>query len=163
MDLLGRLINEMLDVTRIHSGNLELYREPFDLRQLVEEVVSGLRLSAPEFAISVHTTNTSAKQEPGISNRQSAPDSSLPVIINADRQRLEQVLTNLVHNAIKYSGDSRKIEVSVAASLAGGEAIIAVRDFGIGVPAQQQSRVFERFFRASNVPAAYLSGLGLGL
>ena len=139
---LTRLINDLLDVSRMESGALTFYYEPFDLRRLVHEVVNNLELTAPDFTITEHLP-------------------TIPTPVNADRQRLEQVVTNLVQNAIKYSGAGRRIEVTM--THAGGEVITAVRDSGVGIPAEQQARVFERFFRGSNVSSRHYSGLGLGL
>jgi signal transduction histidine kinase len=84
-----------------------------------------------------------------------------PVMVGADRQRIEQVLTNLVQNAIKYSSDTKRIEI--ACRVEGDEVVTSVHDYGVGIPAAQQSRVFQRFFRASNVSTSNYSGLGLGL
>jgi len=92
---------------------------------------------------------------------------SEPLMVNADHQRIEQVVSNLLENGIKYtsktSPDSQKIEISIARN--NGEVVTAVRDHGVGIPAEQQSQVFSRFFRASNVATSYYSypGMGLGL
>ncbi|MDQ5823556.1 MAG: PAS domain S-box protein [Chloroflexota bacterium] len=137
-----RLVNEMLDVSRMESQTLTFDLEHFDLRTVVEEVASNQALVSPEFELDLQL-----------------PDQ--PLMVGADRQRIEQVLTNLVQNAIKYSGDKKHIEV--AAWQEGGEVIGSVRDYGVGIPATQQSRVFQRFFRASNVSTSNYSGLGLGL
>lgn len=137
-----RLVNEMLDVSRMETQTLTLNQEIFDIRDVITEVVSNQALVTPEFEIDI--------QIPGESSR-----------LNGDRQRIEQVLTNLVQNAVKYSGDSRRIEV--VAEKQDGEIVVSVRDYGVGIPASQQSRVFQRFFRASNVSTSNYSGLGLGL
>ena len=138
---LTRLVNELLDVSRMESGELEFDLQEFDLVELVREVVGSLELTAPEFAFNLHLPAD-------------------PVMVHADRHRIEQVITNLVQNAVKYSGDSRKIDVSVLVD--GEEAVIGVRDYGVGIPATQQPHIFERFYRASNV-RTHRSGLGLGL
>src|SRR5204863_9858450 len=91
---------------------------------------SGFKMTAPDFAIEYEL--------PGE-----------PITINADRQRIEQVLVNLVNNAIKYSGGTRKVELTVTEGGAGPT--VSVRDHGVGIPAAQQGQVFSRFFRASNV------------
>jgi signal transduction histidine kinase len=137
-----RLVNEMLDVSRMESQTLTLNLEQFDLREVVEEVASNQALISPEFELDLQL-----------------PEG--PLVVEADRQRLEQVLTNLVQNAVKYSGERKHIEV--AAWVEGQEVIASVRDYGVGIPAAQQSRVFQRFFRASNVSTSNYSGLGLGL
>ncbi len=139
---LTRLINELLDVSRTQNNTLSLYAEPFDLRRLVHEVVTNLQLTAPDFTLDLNLPTQ-------------------PTLINADAQRIEQVVVNLVQNAIKYSGESQQVEVSVAVE--GHEVITTVRDLGVGIPLDQQLRVFNRFFRASNVSSRHYSGLGLGL
>ena len=137
-----RLVNEMLDVSRMESQTLTLNMEHFDMRQVIEEVASNQELVSPEFGVDLQLPEE-------------------PLEVGADRQRIEQVLTNLVQNAIKYSGSSKRIEV--AAWREDGEVVVSVRDYGVGIPATQQSRVFQRFFRASNVSTSNYSGLGLGL
>jgi signal transduction histidine kinase len=141
-DLLTELINEMLDVSRIERGVLPLRLEQFDLTRLLQEVASGFKMTAPDFAIECEL--------PGE-----------PITINADRQRIEQVLVNLVNNAIKYSGGTRKVQLNVTDGAAGPT--VLVRDPGVGIPAAQQGQVSSRFFRASNVSTPRYSGLGLGL
>ncbi len=141
-DRLNRLINELLDVSSMETEPLALEREPVDLGDLVRDAVSSLELIAPAFTLALDLPPA-------------------PIPIHADRQRVEQVLMNLVQNAIKYSGDSRRVEIGVRA--ADGEAVTAIRDFGLGIPVDQQEQVFERFFRARNVPSYHYSGLGLGL
>jgi signal transduction histidine kinase len=141
-DLLTRLVNEMLDVSRIQSGTLPLEMESFDLGQLIKEVTAGAALTQPDFIFALDLPPT-------------------PIEVHADRQRIEQVLTNLIQNAIKYSGASRRVEIALKAQ--DNQVTTSVRDFGIGIPAGQQSQLFDRFFRASNVKSTQQSGLGLGL
>jgi signal transduction histidine kinase len=147
-DQLTRLVNEMLDVSRIEHRMLSLNCDDFDLIELVKNVVASTELLAGDFTFQLDM-----------------PDD--PVIVQADRQRIEQVVTNLIENGMKYtnraSSGERKIEVSVTSR--DGEVVTAVRDHGVGIPAEQQSQVFNRFFRASNVVSAYHTypGMGLGL
>jgi PAS domain S-box-containing protein len=140
-DRLTRLINELLDVTRVQAGALPLNKSRFDLGHAVREIARDLHLTAPDFTIPVDL----------------APDDT-PVF--ADRHRVEQVILNLVQNAIKYSGDSRRVDIQMTRRAA--EAVVMVRDYGEGIPAEQQAQVFDRFFRASNVRDRQ-GGLGLGL
>jgi PAS domain S-box-containing protein len=142
VNYLSQLVSDMLDVTGMEQGELPLQREPFDLALLVDEVVSTLSLTVPDFDITFDRA-------------------AVPVLVHADRQRIEQVVINLINNAVKYSGDSRKLRVKVETER--GEAITSVRDYGVGIPADEQSQVFERFFRGTNANMAYISGLGLGL
>lgn len=143
---LTRLINELLDVTHTGAGMLAMEMEPLDLREPIEAVVRNIELTAPDFTFELDLP-------------------PVPTTVRGDRQRLEQVLTNLVHNAVKYSGDERKVEVtaSIREDDSGPEVVVAVRDNGVGVPAEQQPHVFERFFRGRNVDIRHYDGLGLGL
>jgi signal transduction histidine kinase len=147
-DVLARLIDEMLDVSRIENNMLSLDCQSFDLVDLVKQIVSSMELVATDFDFHL-----------------SAP--SHPVTVNADRQRIEQVITNLLENGIKYTGKGSPAEqeIDITVTTQDGEVITAVRDHGVGIPAEQQSQVFSRFFRASNVATSYYSypGMGLGL
>ena len=86
-----------------------------------------------------------------------------PIVVMADRQRTEQVLSNLLDNAVKYSGESRRVVVSASIGPSGSEAVVAVRDLGIGIVADQQAKIFERFYRGASAGANSRSGLGVGL
>jgi PAS domain S-box-containing protein len=140
-DRLSRLIGDLLDVSRMQSGPLALERVRLDLREPLRDVAGGLELASEGFRIEL-----------------SLPDE--PLWVRADRTRMEQVVGNLLDNAMRYSGDSRVIEL--AARHEGSEAVVSVRDHGMGIPAEQQAHIFDQFFRASNV-REQVSGLGLGL
>jgi PAS domain S-box-containing protein len=136
-----RLINELLDLSRLQAGKLQLERVETELGSLVKTVVedfSGLG-SGHGFEL----------------------DLPQPVSVRGDRDRLEQVLVNLVQNAIKYSprGGVVKISVGVVAR----EAKVTVEDTGIGIPEDEQPQIFKRFFRARNAETKHFGGLGLGL
>ncbi|MFO7178060.1 MAG: ATP-binding protein [Pseudomonadota bacterium] len=137
---LDRLVSELLNVTRIASGRLELQKEPVDLVALVASVVERF---APQIA-ATHSPVTI--QAPG------------SVVGNWDGMRVDQVVTNLLGNALKY-GAGKPIEVGVFAI--DGRARLVVRDHGIGIPPEHQARIFERFQRA--VSDRHYGGLGLGL
>lgn len=130
----------LLDVSRITSGRLALHREPLDLVALMGEIVSRFR-------------GHDSKSAPVIEFQ------SVPSIIGEwDASRIDQVASNLIVNAISY-GKGKPVHVSVDA--AHDAARIIVRDEGIGIAADQKTRIFERFERA--VPSSHYSGLGLGL
>ena len=133
---LGRLVSDLLDVSRITAGKLTLHRERLDLAEVAREVVERYA------GISRSRIALQTRSAPG----------------NWDRARLEQVATNLLANAIKY-GEGKPIEVVVA--LEDGAALLAVRDRGIGIAAQDADRIFGRFERATS--ATSYGGLGLGL
>lgn len=141
IDHLTQLATTLLDVSKMQSDTFLVDKNKFDLTWLARDLVSGLELTAPGFKISVDIPTS-------------------PVMVDADRLRIEQVLTNLVNNAIKYSGKSRKAEIHMIPS--GDEVITSVRDFGIGIPANKQARIFERFFQAGDI-SSHHSGMGLGL
>jgi signal transduction histidine kinase len=140
VDRLCRLVDQLLDVSRITAGRVELQLEWGDLRPLVQEAASRLSDEAEGNGCKVSV---------------SAP---APVIAEFDPLRIEQVVANLVTNAIKY-GRGKPIELSV--SQADGKARLRVRDHGIGVPSGEEGRIFDRFTRA--VSLREYGGLGLGL
>jgi signal transduction histidine kinase len=137
---LGRLIDRLLDVSRLRAGRFELDLEPIDLAALAGAVVEQSAAALAEARCPLTLSATA------------------PVTGHWDRQRLEQVITNLLANAIKY-GAGAPIEVTVTASDTHGE--ISVRDHGIGIEPAHQARVFAQFERA--VSKKQFSGLGLGL
>jgi PAS domain S-box-containing protein len=139
---MARLIEELLDVGRLQSGRIQIDHEPFDLSELVRESVQSTQYTYPECSLEVHT------------------DSSVQVV--ADRDRIGQVLTNLLDNAVKYSASDCRIVVRLTASRNRGTATIEVRDHGVGFDPEDASRLFERFSRLG--PLAHHSrGMGLGL
>jgi signal transduction histidine kinase len=137
---LERLINELLDVSRIAAGKLPLVPEEFDLSALAREVIDRFQQEA-------HAAGCALEVE-----------AEMPVVGYWDRMRLDQVLTNLLTNAMKY-GRGHPIEVSIEGEPA--RARIVVADHGIGIAPEHQARIFERFERAAS-PREF-GGLGLGL
>lgn len=138
---LESLIKDLLDVSKIQSGQLQLNFQLFNIDELLDETISSFQL--------VSSTHQIIRKD-RLDNE----------MIFADRQRIEQVLVNLLSNAIKYSpGES---EVLVNAKKEDNQLIIKVRDFGIGVPPEEQANIFERFYRTKGL-AIHISGFGLGL
>lgn len=137
---LTRLIDDMLDISRIHSGKLSLQRTRFDLAEMAEEVVERTR---PQFDAAGVAVTTALDRG---------------VLGDWDRFRMEQVLTNLLSNAIKY-GNKRPVTVEV--SRKDGQAFLQVSDGGHGIDPVDQNRIFDRFERVGDPDSA--SGLGLGL
>ncbi|XXR90306.1 AAA family ATPase [Sorangium sp. So ce406] len=137
---LVRLIDDLLDVSQLHTGRLELHVEPVDLAEAVGDVVE--RLGA---RIAQSGSTVSVRAEPS-------------VVGSWDRSRLEQVISNLLDNALKF-GAGAPIEIAVARR--NGTAELVVQDHGIGIPAERLPHVFERFERA--VSSRHFGGLGLGL
>ncbi|MCJ8155416.1 PAS domain-containing protein [Chryseobacterium sp. SSA4.19] len=140
IDRLTELINELLDVTKIQKGQMPLNESYFDFDQLVDEVVEEQQMtSRHKMIVSKSSTGT----------------------VFADRHRISQVMANLISNAIKYSPDADEVHIST--SLEGDQAKFCVRDFGIGIPADKQSKVFDQYYRISESKEHTFPGLGLGL
>jgi PAS domain S-box-containing protein len=139
---LNRMVDALLDVSRLESGQLSLDRAPLDLRTLVQQVVAEVLPT-----LTNHTITCQASE--GV------------LVVNGDALRLEQVLQNLIQNAVKYSPGGAKVHVQVAQQDA--VASVSVTDQGIGIPQEALSRVFGRFYRASNVDEHHISGMGIGL
>lgn len=140
VDRLTRLVVQMLDVSRITGGGLQLTPVPLDLRDLVRDVVDRFELEIARRQVSVTV------------------DAPGPVHGTWDAARVEQVVTNLLSNALKY-GAGRPIEISVHGEPA--RALLVVRDHGVGIPEDEQDKIFGPFARATT--ARYHPGLGLGL
>ncbi|MFP5288400.1 MAG: ATP-binding protein, partial [Thermoanaerobaculia bacterium] len=141
---LVRLVDDLLDVSRITRGKIELRLEPVDLRDAVRGAVEMTRpiVEGKEHALRVEL-----------------PPEPLPV--HADPTRLEQVLGNLVRNAAKYTEPGGRIEVSAWSE--GGEAVARVRDNGIGIPPELLPRIFDLFIQGEQSLDRSGGGLGIGL
>jgi signal transduction histidine kinase len=140
VDRMARLVSNLLDVSRIMAGRVALERESVELVELVREV---LERADPEVQRGRYQVSFEATP---------------PLFGRWDRLRIEQVVTNLVSNALKY-GEGKPVELCVQRK--DGEALLEVRDHGIGVAPDQQERIFGRFERA--VSARSYGGMGLGL
>ncbi|HXH29267.1 MAG TPA: PAS domain-containing sensor histidine kinase [Bacteriovoracaceae bacterium] len=140
IDRISRLIDDMLDVSRINTGKLTMEFERFDLCSLAEEVLSRYRDQFDSLGLKVSLVCCD------------------PVEGYWDRFRIEQAIANLLMNAMKYGGGN-PVEISVG--LKSGRAILMVRDQGIGIAKENMERIFKRFERA--VAPSEISGLGLGL
>lgn len=141
---LVELTEDLLDVTRLQAGRLSLHLEPTDLVALARRVVVRLQVTTQRHPITVHSL-------------------SQYVVANVDVHRFEQVLTNLINNAIKYSPEGGEIDILVREDSSIEEAVLSVQDHGIGIPVQQQARIFSRFMRAENARVREIGGTGLGL
>jgi signal transduction histidine kinase len=141
---LDTLINELLDVSRITVGRLDLELTEFDLSGLVREVIARFQ---QELEWGGHTVTLElGRPEDRIMGRW-------------DRLRLDQVICNLLSNAMKYGGDRKLIQIAVAATDTSVE--VSIRDHGLGISPEDQGRIFERFERLISV--RHFGGFGLGL
>jgi two-component system phosphate regulon sensor histidine kinase PhoR len=141
---LQRLVEDLLDLSRIEARELRLSVEPVELAEFVPRVLELLRERAAKKRITL-----SANVDPGV------PPAKL------DRRATEQILTNLVENAIKYSPDGARVVVS--AKVQGGAIRVAVSDTGPGIAERHLPRLFERFYRVDTGRSRELGGTGLGL
>lgn len=138
------LINDLLDLSRIEAGIIEVRHEPVRLAEVIATVMQQLDNLAQEKSI---TLNTDIPHD-------------LPAL-NGDGERLGQVFTNLVHNAIKFTPE--KGTVTVRAIAAGGECVVRVSDTGIGISPQDLPRIFDKFYQVDSSSTRHQSGTGLGL
>jgi len=141
---LVELTEDLLDVTRLQAGRLELHLEPTDLVALVQRIVIRFRVTTENHVIDVHAT-------------------AEHVVSIVDPRRIEQVLSNLINNAIKYSPGGGHILVKLSEDISTSSALLSVQDQGIGISASQQGRIFGRFMRADNARSNNIGGTGLGL
>ena len=137
---LERLIRDLLDVSKIQSGQLQLEMKEFNMHDLLKETVNAVQMvSAPRIILEDKLKNE---------------------IVYGDRQRIEQVLLNLLSNAIKYSPGENMVIID--SEKTDKELLIKIRDFGIGITKEEQTNIFERFYRSKNT-SVHISGFGLGL
>ncbi len=141
---LVRLVDDLLDVSRITRGKVELRRERIDLREAVRHAAETLR---PVVAAKNHELRVSLPPE--------------PLLLDADVTRLEQVIGNLLRNAAKYTDAGGRIDVE--ARSAGGEAVVLVRDNGMGISPELLPRIFDLFTQGEQGLDRTGAGLGIGL
>ena len=141
IDKLAKLISDLIDVTKMEAGKLELHQTEFDLTSLTDEIIEEMQRTTVRHAIS--------------------REGSLDKPVRADRDRIGQVLMNLLSNAIKYSPHADRVVVRLSSE--NGQAIVQVQDFGVGIPREKQEQIFQRFYRVGGKRLETISGLGLGL
>lgn len=139
LEKLTNLINDLLDVSKIQAGKLQLRMEEFEFGQFMKETIETYRRS--------------------ISSHRIRLDLQGSYMIAADKIRLEQVMANLINNAVKYSPDADAIDIYVKEQ--GNEIAVSVKDYGLGISKENLQNIFSRFYWADNVHR--ISGLGLGL
>lgn len=140
---LARLVDSLLDLSRMQQGKYNVQHEPLDLAHFVTEVVDRFRVTLTD----KHELSLSGTNE--------------PLWISGDDLALEQVLHNLLHNSVKYSPTGGQIRVAVEST--GDEIHVHVEDQGIGIPPRDQTFLFEQFYRAGNIDSMKISGFGVGL
>ena len=144
VDFLHRLVDDLLDVTRISAGKVQLELAVIDLRDVVAKAVETARPLITQRA-----------------HRLLMQVLPVPIVIHADADRLEQVFINLLTNAGKYTPEGGRIEVRVTREQ--DEAIVHVTDNGIGIPKEMQPHIFDLFTQVQSTAALSKEGLGIGL
>ncbi len=141
---LASIINDLLSLSELEQHDAGISKTDFDLRELINEVVAGFahRLDAKHQVLRIDSQGSDFR-------------------IAGDRDRIEQVLVNLIDNAVKYTNDNGRITVGITDK--GDAAAITVEDNGIGIPKEDIGRVFERFYRVDKARSRELGGTGLGL
>ena len=140
---LDNLVNDLLSLSHLESKEIALKKTNFNLRQLIDGVISG-------FSSQLKKKNIEIKN-----------DLPADILINADSNRIEQVVTNLIDNAIKFNKEKGFIRIFDEES--DGKVKITVEDSGIGIPEKDIPRIFERFYRVDKARSRQLGGTGLGL
>lgn len=141
IEKLSSLVDQLLDVSKIQSGNIQLMKEEFSFPVLIKKTIEMIKEISPNHSVAFINNGVSK--------------------VIADRGRIEQVLINLITNAVKYSPDSKRIKIT--ARRKNGEVIIVVKDTGIGIEEKHITRIFERFYRTTTAAKNKLPGLGMGL
>ncbi len=139
-DRLLRLVENLLMASNLENSQISVHPERVPLHELCAELIEGLGRMAPRVQVDL--------------------PSGLPTMLT-DRQLLGRVLANLIDNALKYSPESMPCEIGAAVRGSGME--IWVRDYGVGISAEEQARIFDRFYQADSSPTRTASGVGLGL
>ena len=147
-DILLRVVDDILDISRLEAGRVEVEAVDFDLRQMVDMTVSGCAAVAAERGLALR-----ARVDPAV-----------PELLRGDPLRLRQVLLNLLSNAIKFT-EKGEVAVTVSADPAGDRSLLRfrVRDTGPGIPAEVQGRLFQKFTQADSSVVRRFGGTGLGL
>jgi PAS domain S-box-containing protein len=140
IDKLTDLINDLLDIARIQAGRMTFNKTVFDIYDLIKDCVETVQAGTQTHTVKI--------------------ENNKHIKINGDRLRIEQVLINLLNNAIKYSPEAEKVIIIVEKQE--NNIILSVKDFGIGIPEDQKEKVFERFYRTESAEKNF-SGLGVGL
>lgn len=137
---LTSLISDLLDVSKIKTGNLVLNRQPFEMSEMISEVANHIQQVSPGYSIVAITE---------------------PAFVYADRERISQVLINLLTNAVKYSPKSREIIIKNFTEQ--DNVVVSVQDSGIGINKADHEKIFERFYRVEGKDEKTYPGFGIGL
>jgi len=142
-----RLVNDLLDISRIESGKIKIHPEPSNLVELIQNIVQENKILADKKNIKVNFKH----------------EQNIPLVI-IDPKRIGMVIENLLSNAIKYMRDKEKEKtISIELSIEEKQILFSLADNGVGIPDREQNKIFKKFFRANNTMKLQTSGTGLGL
>ncbi len=136
-----KLVNDLLDISKIQAGQFDVAQESINLDELLHAIVELAQMTSPTHTITIQGSSHGT--------------------VRGDRDRLEQVFLNLIHNAIKYSPQAQTVATCI--STEHGMILVKVRDEGVGIPKDQQRKIFDRFYRVSTEDSKAVQGLGMGL
>jgi signal transduction histidine kinase len=140
------LVQDLLDLSRLEAGQVNLTLQPADIRRILDDVVIGLGTIFDRKHQQIHLELPAQ-----------------PVLVMADRRRFEQVVTNLLGNASNYTPEEGQIEIQAQPDLAAGQAVLTVRNSGPGIAPEDREHLFEKFYRGGNALTRQDGGSGLGL
>lgn len=138
---MSSMINGFLNISRLESAELVLQKSDFDLKQLIDDIISETRLTVNSHYIKIHICDA--------------------VTVYADREKINSVITNLIHNAIKYSPKGKLI--TVHCSIDATEVTVSIQDEGMGIKASDLPKIFDRYYRVESDHTQHISGFGIGL
>lgn len=141
MNRLTELVASFMNVYKLGTGKLRLHKKHFELPELIAEIVANF-----QYTVTSHTVEQNGESK---------------ARVFADPARINQVLVNIISNAIKYSPDADKAIITLTKTKE--KVTVTIQDFGIGIPKDEQNRIYERFFRAKGKKEGKIPGLGLGL
>ncbi|MBS1528490.1 MAG: PAS domain-containing protein, partial [Bacteroidetes bacterium] len=135
------LVHSFLDLSKLEPGKLQLKKQAFDINKLVEEMIAESRAIFNTHMLQFKVTE--------------------PIMVSADKEKIGQVISNFISNAIKYSPKGSSVEIT--ASVANSEAEVSVSDCGVGIRAKDREKIFQRFYRANEAAVKHVAGFGIGL
>lgn len=140
LDRLNKLMIELLEVSKIQSGKLDVHHKKFDFSKMVQEAIEQLQFNTDQHQIFLTAAHN--------------------IIYNGDETKLYQVVANLISNAIKYSPQANRVDVHLTE--VNGHIKFSVTDYGLGIASEDQKKIFERFYRVSDIKQK-IAGMGIGL
>lgn len=146
IDRLVNLVDDLDEITKLESGEQKFYKQNFIIQELIKEVFDSLYIKADEKQIKLFIKK----------------GCELPLTVFADKEKIRQVIINLVDNAIKYGKQNGEVEASIY-KIEGKQILIEISDDGSGIAEEHIGRIFERFYRTDNARSRKVGGSGLGL